>query len=502
MKTNIVLGILMCLGLLLLLAACGAKETGGDKKPEGITAAGTPGEPTGTEPTGAEATGAQLPTEAAPTNEAEPTEAAEPTQSAAPTAEPTGTTEPTKAGTPTKKPTATAAAPSPTKAAGNTPTKAAQLTPTKAPAGQTGDKTEMRDLTTMELVRDMGIGINLGNTFESCGDWITGNTPRSYETAWGSPVITEKMIAGMADAGFGVLRIPVAWSNMMGDDYTISAAYLSRVKEVTDWAISHGMYVIINIHWDGGWWSEFSTEKSECMYRYTRMWTQLCDAFGAYGDRLMFESLNEEGCWNDIWNRYGGTAGKSTAYALLNEINQTFVNVVRGSGGNNAKRHLLIAGYATDITLTCDKLFQMPSDPAGRMAVSIHYYTPAGFCILEKDESWGKVQTEWGSSGDVSELKGYMRQLYDTFIAKGIPVIMGEYGCVTKNKTQEQIRNFLSTVCKTAYDAGICPILWDINYTENSSWSIYNRTACKINDSALAKSFLEIANSRTTPKRP
>ncbi len=489
------IGAFLCLGLLLLLAACGAKETDGEKKPENVTAAATPEEAAPTEDTkpGEEATPAE---ETKPSEEAKPTEptapvtsGGEPTKAATatPTTEPTQTPKPT----PTKKPTQTP-----------TPTRKPEASPTKSPVSQTGDKGEMRNLTTMELVRDMGIGINLGNTFESCGDWITGNTPRSFETAWGSPVITEAMIAGMADAGFGVLRIPVAWSNMMGEDYTISSAYIKRVKEVIDWAISNDMYVIVNIHWDGGWWEKFSTEKSECMYRYTRMWTQLCEAFRDYGDRLMFESLNEEGCWNDIWNRYGGTNGKSRAYALLNEINQKFVDVVRKSGGNNAKRHLLIAGYATDISLTCDRLFQMPSDPAGRMAVSVHYYTPVGFCILEEDASWGKVQTEWGSSSDLAELKSNMRRLYDTFISKGIPVIMGEYGCVTKNKTQEQIRNFLATVCRTAYDAGICPVLWDINYTENSSWSVYNRHTCKINDSALAKIFLEISKGKQAPKRP
>ena len=73
---------------------------------------------------------------------------------------------------------------------------------------------EMRDMTTMELVRDMGVGINLGNTYESCGDWIlqwSENKPESFETAWGSPVITQNIIQGYADEGFGVLRVPVAW---------------------------------------------------------------------------------------------------------------------------------------------------------------------------------------------------------------------------------------------------------------------------------------------------
>lgn len=43
----------------------------------------------------------------------------------------------------------------------------------------------MRDITTQELIEDMGLGINLGNTFESCGNWINKSSVTNYETAWG-----------------------------------------------------------------------------------------------------------------------------------------------------------------------------------------------------------------------------------------------------------------------------------------------------------------------------
>ncbi len=158
-------------------------------------------------------------------------------------------------------------------------------------------KEDMRDITTMELVRDMGIGINLGNTYDSFGDWIAqwgDGTPESYETAWGSPVITQEIIQGYADEGFGVLRIPVAWSNMMSEDYTISKEYLSTVCETVEWALDCDLYVILNLHYDGGWFSEFSTNRDECMKKYTRIWEQLAEAFQDYDDHLMFESLNEE----------------------------------------------------------------------------------------------------------------------------------------------------------------------------------------------------------------
>ena len=49
----------------------------------------------------------------------------------------------------------------------------------------------MGERSTMDFVLDMGMGWNLGNTLEACGDWINGNTVTHFETAWGSPVITK-----------------------------------------------------------------------------------------------------------------------------------------------------------------------------------------------------------------------------------------------------------------------------------------------------------------------
>ncbi len=103
------------------------------------------------------------------------------------------------------------------------------------------------------------------------------------------------------------------------------------------------------------------------------------------------------------WNRWGGTTGKEESYALVNEINYTFVDIVRSSGGNNPERHLLISGYGTDIDLTCYSLFQMPQDPAGRCAVSVHYYTPSDFAILEEDAS-GTTRSTWGTDADFTQL--------------------------------------------------------------------------------------------------
>lgn len=373
---------------------------------------------------------------------------------------------------------------------------AALIAVTAIPFSTTAEeKGEMRNITTMELVKEMGIGINLGNTLESCGDWIAdvdkqwGDgilTVPEYETAWGSPIITKEMIQGMADEGFGVVRVPVAWSNMMGENYDISDEYDQRVHEIVDWVIEADMYCIINIHWDNGWVNTFPDNKDECMKRYESMWTQISDSFKDYGDYLMFESQNEELGWDSVWNPWGGTEGKAESYALVNEINQKFVDVVRKSGGNNPERHLLISGYNTGIDRTCDPLFKMPDDPSNRMAISVHYYTPSTFAILEEDADWGKAIPTWGTDADYNELNSQMDMMKTGYIDKGIPVIIGEYGCPTKNKEPESVRRYLSSVCKAAYERHMCPVLW------STPGGHYNRDTCKMEDQELKKFFNEV----------
>lgn len=349
-------------------------------------------------------------------------------------------------------------------------------------------------MTTMEIVRDMGIGINLGNTFEAYGDWVDqwgDGSVESYVTCWGSPIITREMIEGFAEEGFGVLRIPVHWFNLMGEDYTLSPEYLASVKQTVDWALDAQLYVIINIHHDeDGFFAGFPQNREASMAAYSKIWTQIAQAFRDYDQRLILESLNEEGCWDSLWNRWGGTRGKAEAYELLNAINQTFVDTVRGTGGNNERRHLLIAGYGTDIAATCDPMFRMPQDPAERCAVSVHYYTPPGFAILEEDAFWGKAARTWGTEEEQAELAMYMDMLKESFVDKGIPVIIGEYGCPKNNKDPEAVRRYLSAVCAAVYERQMCPILWDVTGLH------YDRDNCRMVDRELIEVLRKVPEEK------
>ncbi len=349
------------------------------------------------------------------------------------------------------------------------------------------------DMSTAEVVRDMGVGINLGNTFESCGSWISSSSVSNYETAWGSSVITKETIQGYKDCGFGVLRIPVAWSNMMMENYTIHPDYTARVKEVIDWALESDLYVIMNIHWDGGWFKGFADDekREECFYKYERVWEQLAEEFRNHGEKLMFESLNEKGGWDTIWNPYSNDGDKEKSFGILNNINQRFVDIVRGSGGNNTKRHLLIAGYNTDIERTCDAEYKMPDDPSGRCAVSVHYYTPSTFAILEQDADWGRARRSWGTEKDYEQLYGFMDMMKTNFVDKGIPVIIGEYGATAKNKEPNAVRKYISSVCEAAYVRGMCPLLWDAS-------AYYDRTNAVFYDKELLKQIMDVKELERT----
>ena len=338
------------------------------------------------------------------------------------------------------------------------------------------DNGVMREgLTALEATRLMGNGINLGNTLEACDSnvGIKTNTPLSYETHWGQPKTTQAMIDGMKAAGFDTIRIPVAWmtnaTHLYEGDYTIDADYMDRVEEVVRYARKAGMYVIVNDHWDGGWYGMFGSESAEtralAMEAYKGMWQQIAERFRDYSDYLIFESANEElgGRFDENSPLYCSDSvvtylNDDERYALTNEINQTFVDVVRATGGNNATRFLLIAGYGTNIDQTCDDRFQMPKDTAvSKLMVSVHYYDPWSYCGASSAAS----ATKWGKVSDYEYMDQQLAKM-TKFTEAGYGVVIGEYGALPcsdglKDNTLAYHTAFLDTCTK--YNLTNC--LWD-----------------------------------------
>lgn len=322
----------------------------------------------------------------------------------------------------------------------------------------------------LELTQVMGHGWNLGNTLDSFGDWIAqwgDGTTASYETAWGNPVTTKAMIDGLKQSGISSVRVPVAWSNMMTDteNYTISQDYFNRVDEVINYVLDNDMYAIVNIHYDNGWWTMFGTDYDEAMKKYKSMWEQLSEHYKDYSSKLIFESANEE--LGSKFKENNSNLSDDECYKLTNEINQTFVDIVRKSGGNNDNRFLLIAGYDTDIDKTCDDRYIMPTDTIdNRLLVSVHYYSPATYCIANtEDNSWGYMDS-WGSESDYAYMKNQLGKM-QKFTEQGYGVIIGEYGVATKKVGEDSYikkdgtDKFMQSVLDISAEYNLCPILWD-----------------------------------------
>ena len=319
---------------------------------------------------------------------------------------------------------------------------------------------EMRDITSMELVKDMGIGWNLGDTLDVCQADRDGDGKinehveegeKVDETLWGNPKATKELFTALKEDGIKSVRIPVTWRDHMDAEGNVDREWMDRVHEGVDYAYSQDMYVILNVHHDGGGDPKFGAwiiegaknDKENTLKRYKKLWSQITEEFKDYGDKLVFESMNEVG--------FDGVA-ENTAYNLLNEFNQAFVDLVRNSGGNNGSRHLLIAGYWTDIARTCSGSFKMPSDSAGRCIVSVHYYTPWEFCTTN-------IHNTWGTDAEVKQMEDLYGMMKTNFVDKGIPVIIGEYAASGNDKASCIF--FIEKMVKLCSDYGMAPYYWD-----------------------------------------
>ncbi len=313
------------------------------------------------------------------------------------------------------------------------------------------------DMSSQELVSSIRIGWNLGNTLDACvtdrdgaADGIPEGAAEIDETLWGNPYATRELFKALTDDGFNAVRIPITWCDHVDENGKISSVWMNRVQQVVDYAYSCGMYVIIGMYHDGGtdeeygaWLGNAVRDKEGTLERYRRLWEQIAAQFKNYNERLIFESMNEVA--------FEGQSDNA-AYRMLNSFNQEFVDTVRASGGNNSMRHLLIAGYMTDIAKTCDERFIMPNDPAKKCIVSVHYYTPWEFCRTD-------LQSEWGTRSEEREMENLVAALKETFTDHGVPVIIGEFAARGSDEASRIF--FCEKLVKLCRDSGIACFLWD-----------------------------------------
>lgn len=342
------------------------------------------------------------------------------------------------------------------------------------------------DRTAKELAKAMYPGWNLGNTMEA-GDMANNFTNAGglgAETAWQSTQTTKALIDFVKAQGFKSVRIPTSW--VMGhitdaENMTIDPAWLARVKEIVDYCISDGLYVFINDHWDGGWIEVEGFSKTSSSYeavdetiiadkvnKLKKLWTNIATYFKDYNEYLMFAGLNEP---FQEYSLFGTRHSELTP--ILERYNQAFVDAVRATGGNNAKRVLIVQGPSTNISSTVN-YFNMPTDTEnGKLMVEVHYYEPWDFCGSNATKDW---------NADAS-VKTSFESLKTKFVDHNIPVVIGEYGANWQENTEshnDAIRRFFKSVVENAGNCGIVPFAWDINVVSYPNMSIINRTGLSV----------------------
>lgn len=319
-----------------------------------------------------------------------------------------------------------------------------------------------------QIAGRLGIGWNMGNHFDAHNNGVSG------ETFWGNPKATAITFTKVKEAGFNTVRIPVTWMGHIGDapEYKIEDAWLDRIAEVVGYAEAAGLNAIINMHHDGAdsnHWLDIKTAaanpsvQSQILDQIGAMWGQIADKFRDKGDFLIFESFNEihDGGWGWGANRSDG----GNQYRCLNEWNQAFVDAVRASGGENSDRILGVPAYCTNVDISLES-FVMPADPAeGRLMMAVHCYDPYDYTLPANKSEWGHTAdaSKKVAGDNEGDLKKVFEKIYENYISKGIPVYMGEFGCVNRATAREQAfqQYYLKYYAKLAKTYGVSAMIWD-----------------------------------------
>lgn len=323
--------------------------------------------------------------------------------------------------------------------------------------------------------------------------WNLGNT---LEATWSGAVMpTQKLINSVAAAGFNTIRIPCAWDhNADPNTHVINASYMATVTQVVQWAQAANLTVIINDHWDGGWFenSNFNSFDSNINAKLVSYWTQIANNFRGYNSKLLFAVANEP------------QVSSQAQTAVLMQYYQNFVNAVRSTGGNNSTRWLVLQGPGGgNIDNTHDWVTTLPSDPAKHLVFEVHYYAPYQYALMTADANWGSMWYFWGqnyhsstlttrnatSANEESYVTAELQKMSSQFTSKGIPVLLGEFGAIRRTGTAGLSGNDLNlhlasrtyfdkNVVSQANSLGIRPVYWDDsdNGSGNNAFGIFNRS--------------------------
>lgn len=323
-----------------------------------------------------------------------------------------------------------------------------------------------------EAVKEMKIGWNLGNTLDA----------PDGEMTWGNPATTPEMIELIRDLGFGAIRFPVSWHKHTSGapEYTIDEVFMRRVQMLVDKALELDMYVILNSHHDCEVYLPTPENEEGAKTYLTAIWSQIAANFEYASDKLIFETMNEPRVIGSSYEWYVAPNNTKAleSVEIVSRLNQTALDAIRTTGGNNAQRLVMVPSYAANPQAAMLPQFQLPQDSAeGKLIVSVHAYTPYSLCLDTKSE-----EAEFGPQHE-TEIRNLMKSLNDAFVSKGIPVIIGETGMINKNNPEDRYE-WAKCFVSTAKEYDMPCFWWDNNAISGSgeNFGLINRRKLKVFD--------------------
>jgi len=286
-------------------------------------------------------------------------------------------------------------------------------------------------------VNAMGIGINMGNTFDAPneGDWAPAAQRRYFED--------------FADAGFLHVRIPVTWQEHTAQTapYAIDGDFLDRVEQVVDWALEETGYVMLNAHHET--WLKEDADNPALQARFDSIWRQVAERFQNKSSRLIFEILNEP---------VGMTQSQSDA------THARILPIIRAL---NPNRLVIFTGNEYS---SSDRLLAAEIPDDDQIIGNFHSYDPWPFA--------GQCTRRWGSDQDIAELEAIYNNVKAWSEANDIAVMVNEFGSAKYDWTQpenvcvqsDRLR-YLQAHAELIIEHGFAGSVWD----DGESFSFYNR---------------------------
>ncbi|TPN83363.1 glycoside hydrolase family 5 protein [Aquimarina algicola] len=331
-------------------------------------------------------------------------------------------------------------------------------------------KTTIRNISSMQLVEEMGVGWNLGNSLD-----VTSRD----KTLWGNPLPSKAVIDAVKNMGFTTLRVPVTWGYHQNETapYTVEKDYMDRVQAVVDYGFANDMHVILNVHHDNDWLKPTYAEAGKAKKRLRRLWKQIANRFKNYGDYLIFETLNENRLEGSPEEWSGGTP---EGREVVNQFHNTALNAIRSTGGNNAKRHIMISTYAASTIDIAMNTLRIPNnDP--NVIISLHTYFPWSFAGQENG------QTQWGTPQEKAALDAEFDKIRQKWIIEqNRPVILGEWGTVDRNNLSERLE-YTKYYAEGAIKRGLLPVVWD----DGGNFGLFNRWSVSWRFPSIAETIIK-----------